>query len=564
MVVMFFKANKTGVMVVCLALSLLMSSLAHSRAVRDLKYGTILYDYYQQNYFSSLVGFEYAKEKGDLKHNLNDARLLKGGMALSYGLAEQAQVVFKDLLDERVPLALRNKAWFYLAKLYYQKGDVIAASRNLVRINGHVPSEIKKEYNYLATLINIRNNHLDAAQDAISSTAKSTVYEPYLRYNLAVTQLGDGDIPAARKNLDKVIAFGRSNGDEEFKVLADRAKHAQAHLSIQSKDLPTAWHYLQDVRTTGLYSNRALLTYGWTAINLGRFQEAIPALRILNNRSIAIAEVQEAKVLLASLYERQGAKRAALKNYLLAEREFKAGVEAIAGAREVISRQEIPKEFVLNLEAMMDETDWYGMEASLDYNKLTPFLIELMSSNAFHSVIKELRDLYAVRENMRYWSRQATEHQLIIERRRQGWSSQSLQQFIDESESKQEQYEEQIAELRLHTMTLDVRDQERFEALLKATEFDFDYLDDKIGKIKKIKAPYKQSEKNIQWAKSLHGRIQKEMNTSNALIKKLEVVMRKVVNAELDKHEERMKYYWAQARLGKARLYDSALNSLEQ
>ena len=85
-----------------------------------------------------------------------------------------------------------------------------------------------------------------------------------------------------------------------------------------------------------------------------------------------------------------------------------------------------------------------------------------MSSNAFHSVIKELRDLYAVRENMRYWSRQATEHQLIIERRRQGWSSQSLQQFIDESESKQEQYEEQIAELRLHTMTLDVRDQERF------------------------------------------------------------------------------------------------------
>ena len=92
-----------------------------------------------------------------------------------------------------------------------------------------------------------------------------------------------------------------------------------------------------------------------------------------------------------------------------------------------------------------------------------------------------------------------------------------------------------------------------FEALLKATEFDFDYLDDKIGKIKKIKAPYKQSEKNIQWAKSLHGRIQKEMNTSNALIKKLEVVMRKVVNAELDKHEERMKYYWAQARLGKAR-----------
>ena len=39
--------------------------------------------------------------------------------------------------------------------------------------------------------------------------------------------------------------------------------------------------------------------------------------------------------------------------------------------------------------------------------------------------------------------------------------------------------------------------------------------------------------------------------------------MRIVVNAELDNHEERMRYYWAQARLGKARLYDQTLNNIE-
>jgi hypothetical protein len=31
----------------------------------------------------------------------------------------------------------------------------------------------------------------------------------------------------------------------------------------------------------------------------------------------------------------------------------------------------------------------------------------------------------------------------------------------------------------------------------------------------------------------------------------------------LDNHEERMRYYWAQARLGKARLYDQTLNNIE-
>ena len=39
--------------------------------------------------------------------------------------------------------------------------------------------------------------------------------------------------------------------------------------------------------------------------------------------------------------------------------------------------------------------------------------------------------------------------------------------------------------------------------------------------------------------------------------------MRGVITAELDKHEERIRYYWAQARLGKARLYDKALNNIE-
>ena len=44
----------------------------------------------------------------------------------------------------------------------------------------------------------------------------------------------------------------------------------------------------------------------------------------------------------------------------------------------------------------------------------------------------------------------------------------------------------------------------------------------------------------------------------------LEKVMRSVITAELDKHEERIRYYWAQARLGKARLYDKALNNIEE
>ena len=541
----------------------LLPMLASANTVKDLKYGTILFDYYQQNYFAALIGYEYAKATNELEKNADEARLLQGGMTLSYGLPDHAQDIFDDLLKNKVDETTANKAWYYLAKLYYQKGQVDAAARNLAHIQGQVPDEIAEEFNYLATLINIQNMHLETVENNLSKVAKNSAYEPYLIFNLAISQLRNNQITDSKRNLNKVIAYAVTHKDEEFAVLADRAKQALAHIEIEDKNLLGAWQHLQNVRTTGLYSNRALLSYGWTAIKLKRFPQAVPALKALDRRSISIAEVQEAKVLLAHLYEQQGASRSALKQYLLAEKAFAGGVDSIDKARKVIAGQRIPEEFVVNLEAMMDETDWYGSEPSLDYNKLTPFLIELMSSNPFHSVIKELRDLYALRNNLNYWGRQALEHQLIIQYRQQGLTSKSIGDFVFKAQGQQERLENEISDLRLHTMTLDVEEQERFTALLESTDQSFTFLEDKLSKIQSIKEPYRQSEKNVRWAKKLHKRIKQKLAVTDGLIKKLEQVMRIVVNAELDNHEERMRYYWAQARLGKARLYDQTLNNIE-
>jgi predicted Zn-dependent protease len=533
------------------------ANAADEVTLRDLKYGTILFDYYQQNYFASLIGYEVANSRGELNHQIDEARLLHGGMTLSYGLPDEAERIFKQLLNI-------NQAWFYLAKMYYQKGEAKKAATTLGHIHGDIPQEIHNEFNYLATLINIRNNNLDSVEQALGSVMKGSVFEPYLMFNLASSQLKKGNIKSSAVNFQKVIEYGKRHPQEEFLVLGDRAIQALAHIDVEQGNLLAAWSNLQRVRTTGLYSNRALLSYGWTAIKLERFDMAIPALSALDQRSISIAEVQEAKVLLAHLYEQQGAPRTALKHYLLAERAFAAGIASIDSARRIIAGQRIPEEFVINIEAMMDETDWYGSQPSLDYNKLTPFLIELMSSNSFHSVLKELRDLYALRENLNYWSRQAQEHQLIISHRHQGWSSDSLHQFVSASRVQKEAMAIHISELGLQAKTLSIKEQNRFAPLLEATKDDFKFLDSNFSKIEKIEKPYQESEKTLAWMKRLHQRITQQQQQTELMIDKLENVMRIVVNAELDKHEERMRYYWAQARLGKARLYDQTLNTIEE
>lgn len=533
-------------------------------AVRDLEYGGILFDYYQQDYFAALVQYEYARHKQALRHHGNEARLLQGGMALSYGLAQQAESIFNDLLTPEVNPAQRNRAWFYLAKLHYQKADIPRAAHALMQVSGQLPADIAAEFNYLATLINIRNQQLDAARRGIQQLPGGNRYQAYLLYNLAIRQLKDGDQAAASATLTEVMTLAAQYPDAEFAALADRARHALSQLALQSGQLLTAWNHLQQVRTTGLYSNRALLTYAWAAIRLERYADAVPALQLQEKRSIAIPETQEAKVLLAHVYESQGASRSALRQYLVAENAFKDGLATLQDARRIIAGQEIPQEFVINLEAMLDESDWYGMQPSLDYNKLTPFLTELMASNHFYSVIKELRDLYGIRRNLEFWQMQTQQHALIIRLRREQTGMEQLMADVQRSEEQFRFYKESLQDLRLTTLTLPEWDQERFASLWKNTLRQLDLVGDRVTQVASIRTPYRLSQQLEQQSVQMTARVDQELAATNALIRALENRMRAVIQAELDRHEERIRYYWAQARLGKARLYDKALINLEE
>jgi len=117
--------------------------------------------------------------------------------------------------------------------------------------------------------------------------------------------------------------------------------------------------------------------------------------------------------------------------------------------------------------------------------------------------------------------------------------------------------------LKLHTLTLSPQDQKRLQALMDLTERELILLDDKILRAKSIEAPYTQPKSSYEKVARLHREIKRHLERTHQYIHKLEPVMRTVVNAELNKHEERMRYYSAQARLAKARLYDNELMALE-
>lgn len=538
--------------------------ISDNKSTEDLEYGLVLFDYFQKNYFEALIEQEYAQAINNSIANGSTGQILKGGMMLSYGMPDAAKKIFENLLQLKASEEISNKAWFYLAKMLYAKSDIANARDALNRVKGKIPDEIYTEYNYLVLLIakgNLQSTSGLVSEDVLKTAQKDTPYYPYLLFNTAIMQLRNNQLKDAVKNLEAVTQYsGRS---EELSVLADRARHGLAELAIKYNRLDEAWNYLKPIRTNGLYSNRALLSYAWAAINLKRFNEAIPALEMLNTRSIAIPEVQEAIVLLAHVYEQEGLLKKALQANVNAENNYQKGIDMLKEARAIIDQQDVPREFISNIEAMIDDSDWFSTKPSVDYKKLTPFLIDLMAGYQFRETLAELADLYAMEANLEYWSLQAEQHALILKNARQKTFDPSLKALIDKGLVLRDQLTDKNAELKLYSLSLSEREQQRLNALMQSTDTELNFLKDKIEKLQQYQGPYKPPADYEKMVADHHVRIKQRLAEIQQFIKKFELIMRKLVKEELDEHEQRMKFYAAQSKLAKVRLYDLMLLSLE-
>lgn len=535
---------------------------SHVESRADLEYGVVLYDYFQKDYFSALVEYEYAFSQQNQVALSPSGQVLKGGMMLSYGMPKPSQKLFNAMLNKATTQDVSNRAWYYLAKIYYGKSEFQNANDALNKVEGIVPKDIFFDYYYLATLIGNQkplNDFSEKTENALSSYLPGY---PYFLFNIAIVSLKEGKTEKAIEYLQKVSQY--SNRSEELSLLSDRAKNGLAQLALEAGQLPVAWNHLSGIRTTGLYSNRALLAYAWSAIKSEKYNEAIPALKLLNERSIAIPEVQETKVLLAYLYEKQNRYHKALESNILAEQAFKDGIDKVNEARRIIEQLNVPREFIKNIEAIMAKSDWYATSPSIDYQKLTPFLIDLMSSNAFSEVLRELADLYVIRDNLAFWMGRSEEHDIILENADKKNFNNELANFFDRSELLKNKLAKQKEELKLHTLTLSEKDQERMTALLETTQKEIELLGSKVTKLSDLDSAYKQPESYRLLVQENRRRLDQQMKKTENYIDRLEPVMRKLVNAELDKHENRIRYYWAQSRLAKARLYDRELLLLER
>ncbi len=281
-----------------------------------------------------------------------EAELLKGGLYLSLGEHEEAGRIFKALLNDNVPLDVRNRAWFYLAKIWYQRSYLEDAATALASIRGALPGDLEPERHLLEAQVLM---YLDRYDEAIRALERwqpvnaSDAWSAYARFNIGVALVRKERLDEAAKLLDAVGQIDAPT--EELASLRDKANLALGFAWLKADRPAQAKAVLQRVRLEGPQSNKALLGAGWADSAEKHYTKALAPWLELRGRNLLDAAVQESYLAVPYAYAQLDADKQAAEQYMLAVTAFAEESQRIdqsiasikSGALARRDRQERPR-----------------------------------------------------------------------------------------------------------------------------------------------------------------------------------------------------------------------------
>jgi hypothetical protein len=390
-----------GLMLACLGVC--HTSPAHAQApstVQDLQYGEVLYHYYQQDYFTSIIRLLTAREQARLRHHSREAELLLGGLDLSYGLRDEADRIFTRLLGgDDTPEEVRNRAWFYLAKISWQRGETEHALQALGKIKGRVPGSLAAEAANLHCLILLSLGRNDAAVAVLQQAGAGGDWSPYLRYNTGVALVRAGREQEGDAQLNRVGEL--KAGDEETRLLRDKANLALGYEYLQNGATEKSRRVLERVRLEGPLSNKALLGAGWADAEAGDYAHALVPWIELGKRDATDPAVQESLLAIPYAMTRMNLHGRAVQRYEEAIRLFQR-----EGARLDESIQAIKDGGLLAAlsQAGNGGGGWLQPMDGVEKIPALRYQPELLATHEFQEALKNYRDLLALEGNLDSWA----------------------------------------------------------------------------------------------------------------------------------------------------------------
>jgi hypothetical protein len=367
--------------------------------IRDPHYGDTLFRFFQSHYFASVTALMVSQHFDRVAHHADEAEVLRGGMLLSYGLHREAGEIFTQLIEKGAEPKVRDRAWYYLAKIRYQRGYLAQAEDAIARIENHLPAELQEERGLLlANLLMARADYAGAA-NALSAMDGNAAGARYARYNLGIALIRDGDSARGSAVLDEL---GRAPAaDEEYRSLRDRANVALGFAALADNQPKAARNYLERVRLKSLHANKALLGFGWAASALKEPKLALVPWLELAQRDVSDAAALEARIAVPFAYAELGAFGQSLERYNDAIASFTRENTGLDESITAIRSGRLVNALVERNPG--DEMGWFWSMRDLPEMPHQAHLTQVLAQHEFQEAFKNYRDLRFLARNLEEW-----------------------------------------------------------------------------------------------------------------------------------------------------------------
>ncbi|GMQ88904.1 MAG: hypothetical protein BMS9Abin09_0345 [Gammaproteobacteria bacterium] len=384
--------------------------------VRDLHYGEVLFHFYQDDYFTAITHLLVARKQNHLPHHQQESELLLGGLQLSYGMLDQAEARFNRLLDKDTDRKLRNRIWFYLTKISYQRGRHEQAFNTLQKIEKPKDKKVRAELALFNANIHMEMGKNAEAAEILRKAPAPKGWEEFLRINRGIALLRAGDIEKGRAILDKLGE--KHSGDEELRALRDRANLGLGYELLRNGEAEQARKYLNRVRLQGPFMQAALLGAGWADTEHGDYEQALTPWLALLKLSSHDAPVQEAHLAVPYAFNKIGDSKRSNYFYKQAleffDKEQQYLGEAIQAAHSgalvsLLSHRDI---------GANSSGGWLNEHPTLENVPSGRYLVDILSGHQFQESLKDYRDLGYLKQLLQTWLENIGLYYDMVEARR--------------------------------------------------------------------------------------------------------------------------------------------------
>ncbi|NOR36931.1 MAG: hypothetical protein GQ577_09300 [Woeseiaceae bacterium] len=385
--------------------------------VKDPHYGEVLFHFYKEDYFPAIVRLLAAQQQGLLSEHAEQSELLLGGLYLSYGHHLEAAVIFERLLADNVDLETRDRTWFFLAKIWLQRGYLDKSQEAISYLSEDLPDNLRREAQMLQSQIYINSGQYERAIALLQNWKGRTEWASYAKFNLGVAMVRSGNVAGAEQILSELGELNPFN--EEMASLRDKANLALGYALLQDGRPLAAKEPLQRVRLEGPFSNKALLGIGWADAESENYRRALVPWMELRSRDLLDPAVQESMLAIPYALGQLESISQAADHYLNAIEAFYEEANRIDRTIGFIESGDIFNQFLTD--DPLDSTGWFWQLEQLPEGPESRYLYHLLATHEFQEGLKNYRDLHYLNNNLEQWQGSVDVFANMLETRKQAY-----------------------------------------------------------------------------------------------------------------------------------------------